>query len=196
MMGVPEIVTFLQSAVCIALLGVLLLKFWSDARLDAFRQEMFIVRDELFDYAASGKIEFDSPAYRLLRQMMNGYIRYGHQLTFFRIALTMIRIRLVDRISVQDWSVKWDRALKNIRADQVREEMASFHERAMQCAAKRVVFGSPLLIVLSGFGIAVLLLREGWKNLARIFAAAPAFTFSHVFDPRIIESEAAATAVA
>jgi hypothetical protein len=157
---------------------------------------MFIVRDELFDYASSGKIEFDSPAYRLLRQMMNGYIRYGHQLTFFRITLTMIRIRLVERISVQDWSVKWDRALKNVREDEVRERMASFHERAMQCAARRVVFGSPLLIVVSGFGVAVLLLREGWKNLAQIFAVAPALTFSHVFDPRIIESEAAATAVA
>ncbi len=195
-MGIHEIAAFLESVVCIALLGLLLLKYWSDARLDAFRQEMFTVRDELFDYAASGKIAFDSSAYRLLRQMMNGYIRYGHQLTFFRINLTMIRIKLVGEVPVQDWSVKWDKALKNIGDDEVRNELATFHERAMECAAKRVVFGSPLLIILSGFGIAVLLLREGWRNLARIFAAAPTFTFSRVFDPRIIESEAAATAVA
>jgi hypothetical protein len=195
-MGIHEIAAFLESVVCIAFLGLLLLKYWSDARLDAFRQEMFTVRDELFDYAASGKIEFDSSAYRLLRQMMNGYIRYGHQLTFFRINLTMLRIKLLDEVPVQDWSVKWDKALKNIADDEVRKELASFHERAMECAAKRVVFGSPLLIILSGFGIAVLLLREGWRNLARIFAAAPTFTFSRVFDPRIIESEAAATAVA
>lgn len=195
MMGVPEITAFLQSAACVAVLGIVLLHFWSAARLDAFRQEMFIVRDELFDYAASGKIEFDSPAYRLLRQMMNGYIRYGHQLTFFQITLNMIRIKLLSESS-QDWSVRWERAFKNIRNNEVREELARFHERALECAARRVVLGSPFLLVISGCGIAFLLLRQGWNNLARIFVAAPTFTFSHVFDPRIIESEAAATAVA
>jgi hypothetical protein len=43
--------------------------------LDRFRQDVFGLRDELWDFAASGQISFDDPAYRLLRQLMNGFIR-------------------------------------------------------------------------------------------------------------------------
>lgn len=88
-----ELGTLSQSIICIAVLMPLLLKLWSGARLDSFRQKMFVVRDELFDYAASGKIEFNDPAYRLLRQSMNGHIRYAHQLTFFVFACLLHKQR-------------------------------------------------------------------------------------------------------
>lgn len=52
----------------------------SSIRTDEFRQRLFALRDELFDLAAAGRIEFDHPAYRLLRATLNGYIRFAHQL--------------------------------------------------------------------------------------------------------------------
>ena len=106
MIGIPGVIAAIESSTCIAILSVVLLKLWRDARLDSFRQELFVLRDELFDYAASGKIAFDDPAYRLLRQMMNGMIRYGHQISFFRFLMTAITVRLIEGDPESVWSTK------------------------------------------------------------------------------------------
>ncbi|GAC1691136.1 MAG: hypothetical protein PVS2B2_28790 [Candidatus Acidiferrum sp.] len=90
-MEISDIAAVFQSAVCIVLFAIVLLKFWSAARLDAFRQEMFIIRDELFDYAASGQIAFDNPSYRphqvrppdhLLSILHDGYRDTSHRKRF------------------------------------------------------------------------------------------------------------------
>lgn len=50
-------------------------------RIDLFRQEIFSLRDELFDLAADGQIGFDNPAYLKLRRLMNKTARFGHRAT-------------------------------------------------------------------------------------------------------------------
>ncbi len=61
----------LQTCV-VAIIGItVIFKILPMLRLDCFRQNMFSVRDELFDYAAAGNISFDNPAYILLRLQMN-----------------------------------------------------------------------------------------------------------------------------
>jgi hypothetical protein len=64
-------------------LGVLYLAFWAfrELRMDEFRQNVFRLRDELFDYAVAGNIALDHPAYMMLRSLMNGYIRFSHRLS-------------------------------------------------------------------------------------------------------------------
>lgn len=52
-----------------------------DLRVDLFRSRVFALRDEFFAFAADGHIAFDDPAYVLLRRRMNGFIRFGHELT-------------------------------------------------------------------------------------------------------------------
>lgn len=199
-MGIADISAVFQSAVCIALLAVVLLKLWSDARLDAFRQEMFIVRDELFDYAASGQIAFDDPAYRLLRQMMNGLIRYGHQITFFRFNMTALHIRLMGNDFGPKWSTKWEAALEKVRNEEVRDRMKQFHEDAMTLTAKRIVLGSPALIAVLALAfplvVLYLVLQRSMHSLKQVFVTAPKFTLSRILDTQMIENEAAALAVA
>jgi hypothetical protein len=186
----------LQSCASIALIAVVLFKFWSDARLDAFRQRMFQLRDELFDYAADGSISFDDPAYRLLRQSMNGAIRYAHHLTFFRVCVTMIEIQLAVYVPKRDWSQDWQLALKRLPSDDARNRLEAFHSRAMQLMVGRLVAGSPALLGLVVGSVPILILRMGWLNLKTILNRAPMFTVSHVVDTRILENEAAAAAIA
>lgn len=64
-------------------------------RVDRFRHDLFVLRDELFDRAADGYIGFDNSAYILMRTLMNGYIRYAHQLSLFQplFVLAMERVR-------------------------------------------------------------------------------------------------------
>jgi hypothetical protein len=196
MIGIGGLTLASQTGICIVALAFVLLKFVADVRLDEFRQQMFIIRDELFDYAAAGNISFDEGAYRLLRKSMNGFIRYGHQLTFFRLCVTMIELKLQDMTSESQWTEEWRKSLERVKDDNVRTTLEQFHERAMTCVAERVIFGSPALISLVLCSIPFLMARLGWLNLKQIRIKAPFFTLSHVLDTRIIENEAAAAAAA
>lgn len=195
-MGLTDLALVFQAAVCLAALFTVLLTLWAEGRLDAFRQEMFIMRDELFDYAAAGNISFDDPAYRLLRRSMNGFIRYAHQLTFFRISMTMVELKLARKTSESKWTEEWRNSLQKVRDTQVRIALEQFHDRTMMCAANRLIFGSPVLISLVVCSLPVLMVKMGWQNLKPIFARAPIFTLSHIVDTRIIENQAAAAAAA
>jgi hypothetical protein len=196
MMDAKALSLLLQSCACVVFLVVVLLKFWSVARLDAFRQRMFTLRDELFDYAADGNVGFNEPAYRLLRQSMNGTIRYAHQLTFFRVFVTMIEIQLMIHAPKSNWSEDWQRALEKIPSTDVRGRLESFHGRSIQLLVNRLVAGSPFLLAMVICALPAFVLRMGWLNLKTIFRKATLSTVSHIVNTRMIENEAAAEAVA
>ena len=196
MIDAKSVALVLQSCICIASIIFVLVKFWSEARLDAFRQKVFALRDELFDFAAAEHISFDDPAYRLLRQSMNGIIRYAHQLTFFRVCMTAIQIDLAAQTPKDSWSENWQKALEKLGNDDTRKKLTAFHDRAMLLVVDRLVLGSPVLLALVICSVPLLILRMGWLNLKAILKNAPLFTVSHVVDTRMIENEAAAAAIA
>ncbi len=199
MMGITDLALVFQSVVCLTALAFVFLRFWAEARLDSFRQEMFIIRDELFDYAADGHIGFDDPAYRLLRRSMNGFIRYAHQLTFFRVCMTAIELKVVGQASEVNWSEQWERAIKKIQDEKVRCTLETFHNRAMRSAAKRLIFGSPVLLLLIVCSLPIIAVQTGWQNLSNVrlvLRKASIITVWHVIDTRMIENQAAAAAAA
>ncbi len=49
--------------------------------LDSFRQRLFEIRDNLFDYALENKIPFSIDVYVRLRMAINARIRYAHRIT-------------------------------------------------------------------------------------------------------------------
>lgn len=53
-------------------------------RIDLLRFYLFRARDRLFDAAEKGVIPFDDPAYGMTRQMLNGMIRFAHELSLWR----------------------------------------------------------------------------------------------------------------
>jgi hypothetical protein len=184
-----------QSSTILIVLVVLLLWLWPAARLDQFRQEMFEVRDGLFDFAASGKIRFDDPAYRLLRQLMNGFIRYGHNVTVFRVCVGGLMWRVLQEKPKLEWSEKWNAALKNVRDDSVQKSLAEFHDKVCSIVLWRLVSGSPALVALVVLGIVIALFHAGITSLKGILEKVMIETTSRVIDPRLLEEEAAKAAV-
>lgn len=57
---------------------------WKRCSLDALRQTLFNIRDELFIDAARRQsgLALDDASYRLARQQLNGLIRYSHRISF------------------------------------------------------------------------------------------------------------------
>lgn len=94
-MSIELLANAIVSFFALAFLCFLVFQAYQQYRVDRFRHNIFIMRDELFDRAAEGLIPFDHEAYRLMRILMNGYIRYAHRLSLldplFIWALEQIR---------------------------------------------------------------------------------------------------------
>lgn len=77
-------------------LGLLLfgvLYMYRKTRLDAFRSDLFAIRDEAFNFAMSHGRAFDNPAYQRLRDAINGTIRFAHQFDLASIVLASLVVR-------------------------------------------------------------------------------------------------------
>lgn len=164
-----------------------------------FRQEMFAIRDEMFDYAESRSISFDDPAYRLLRQLMNGFIRYAHRITFFRLVMSGFHKQALRPSTVPDWHKNWEAAVCKLKNEEVRQRLNEFHERIADLVAVRVVTGSPLLFLCLLSAVSALVIRERILNLHKLFANlqkyfedAASTTVSRLVDTERLENAAAA----
>jgi len=63
---------------------------WRGYKTDKLRQDIFNLRAELFEFAATGQIGFDDYFYRRLRAIFNSMIRFAHQLSFVRLITTLM----------------------------------------------------------------------------------------------------------
>lgn len=63
-------------------------KDYPDSAIALARHDLFRQRDALFDIAADGHVGFDHPGYKAAREMLNGFIRYAHDLSLTQLILT------------------------------------------------------------------------------------------------------------
>ena len=80
------IANIFMNGVSIALC-VLVFWCWHRYRVDALRHRLFVLRDELFDYALRSGLAFDDPAYVILRSRINRTLRFAHKISFPRVLL-------------------------------------------------------------------------------------------------------------
>ena len=78
-----------QSVLAIGFAIALYMIFYRRTRADSFREDMFTIRDEMFDYLWQNNLSFESPFYMLLRDSLNGAIRVGDQLNILVVVQTV-----------------------------------------------------------------------------------------------------------
>jgi hypothetical protein len=139
-------------------LWVLYFFFWREHRIDTFRQGLFEIRDDLFDYAASGAIKLDDPAYTTLRDLSNGLIRFAHTLTFTRV-LVVVLFGNPPRTNRMDL---WMADIKT-REPEVRDRLLKAHTQIVKISMLRVVAWSPLAWICLWASIVIGLLNSGSK---------------------------------
>lgn len=150
---------------------------------------MFSIRDELFDFAHSGRIDFQHQAYRLLRNSMNGFIRYAHRLTFFQAFVTIVRWSITEQVHPLTWHLKWTEALGSLPLD-VQSELREFHDRAMDAVAMHLLLGSFLLMVFLPMAVLHRLISGAWTSLRLVFRDATELLITRFLNPKILEEEA------
>jgi hypothetical protein len=138
----------------LSLVGLVWLYFWPyrDYRRDLFRARLFAIRAELFDGAADGKINFNNPAYGLLRSTLNGFLRFGHRFGTLRL-IAMALIVDPDAFSPDyDFDRRWRESTKALTDGQhewlqrLREEMhRAFFAHLLMTSFFGCLFGLALI---------------------------------------------------
>ena len=147
-MSGPNATTAISTLLSMALLWILAMWLYRSYRVAYFRNEMFALRDSLFDLARTGKIPFDHKAYTTLRSMCNGYIRFGERLTVS--SLTLFRLGL-DGEHLAYLRARPDlnerlAEMTNDLPDDVRRALREHKSKMHDLVAGQLVFGSPLLV--------------------------------------------------
>jgi cytochrome bd-type quinol oxidase subunit 2 len=139
----PMIYTAIGSMVALAALWILLFVLFRNLELDWFRHSMFRLREELFDYAASGDIGFDSAVYGILRTRMNGFLRFGHKMTLAQLIVLMVLMH-PDEEQIAERAREWERACATLDAP-TREAMITHSTKIDELVLRHIFFGSPEL---------------------------------------------------
>ncbi|WP_298014682.1 hypothetical protein [uncultured Aquabacterium sp.] len=136
--------TALFSLISISLICFVLVPLYNRTRVDNLRQELFAVRDSLFDEAARGNIAFDSRAYLATRTVLNGLIRFGHKLSLTRLLVILL---LLPRDAGSHTSAA---ILKAFNASPVSDRrLCETHMFQAHLAITKHLLGSPYMIVLA-----------------------------------------------
>jgi hypothetical protein len=118
---------------------------WQKVCVDYARDVVFEQRDNLFDIAARGGIEFGSEPYERIRASMNAMIRLAHSFTIPRMFICMyIMRRSSDSIHRQE--------LLDVVAEIEDSEVRKAFEEALQIAESAMLFMMLLRSPLTIFG--------------------------------------------
>lgn len=133
----------------LAFAGLWVLAFWfyRDYRVDAFREDVFRIRGDLFDFAAAGGIDFAHPAYSLLRDMCNGYIRFAHRMTLSSAVVVAAGIRPEDEAWLDNhgFHSRWEATKRGLNGATL-TRLEDFKSQVEEAVVKQLVVGSPILV--------------------------------------------------
>lgn len=132
--------------------------------LDRFREELFILRDDLFDYAAAGNIDFDDPNYGAVREWLNGSIRLAHRFgPIDTLVMTMFgRVAERDHPEIKEWKKRIEQIADGTHGAKLQEII----KRSFVIIGKNAVKRSPILWVLVTVGFILALIYSTIKALS------------------------------
>jgi hypothetical protein len=120
------------------------------AFLDSLRVELFALRDELFNLAASGcdGFSFDHPAYGKFRTSINATIRFCHLISALDIILIVYAERWYGRALVTGSSLMQDAIEAAQDMPEVQKTLKRYQTRCAVAVAKYLLKSSPLVCLI------------------------------------------------
>jgi len=94
-MADEEHLRIVQVFLAIGVLCVWYVVMYKRTRADRLREDLFTIRDELFDYMWQHGLSYDLPAYQQMRDLLNGGIRFSEQLNLIPVLLVAYLVHRV-----------------------------------------------------------------------------------------------------
>lgn len=139
-------------------------------QIDAFRERLFSLRDEMFRYAQEGNIAFDHPAYGYLRRNINAMIKGAPRHDPARLFIIWASIKLSGKEEVLARAhEEMDGAIAAVDEEKTRAHMDAFRNKMRALAALQLIRRSRLLMVLYVVIALIVLLKTISKRIHRVF---------------------------
>jgi len=131
---------------------------WQSVLVDMTRQRLFEIRDDIFSYAADGRIDFNSKIYSQLRYRLNSSIRYCHKAKFTTVFAAIASLDEDSGIKRQEKSLA--EIVSEIEDVDLRNDLEEKVLEATFFLATLMVLRSPLLLLLSMLLMPFILIYE------------------------------------
>jgi len=137
-----QILDLIVSSAGILLLGASWHFLWRPLAVAHLRQDIFDVRDLLFDLVADGNttLRFDSPVYRGTREDLNAMIRFSHSISLFAALLCNTMVRGFRKINATRIS-----SLREGLSEEDRRVIKIVDRKQQIALMKFLLFTSPLI---------------------------------------------------
>jgi len=167
-----SIIAFLGTVSIFGLWGLFFFVY-RDYRNDLMRQRLFAIRDRLFDEALDGNIDFNASAYGMTRTILNGVIRFSHDLSFFRFALVIFAESRIGKNDQDTFNSEYDKALKGV-SDEQKELLAKIQVEMATVVLTHMVHCSfifaPIVITVKVVFIPLMLMNGSRKIMSKLFS--------------------------
>ena len=148
----------LQTTLWLTIAWVLLFWCWRLYRIDRLRQQLFELRDELFDFAVDGGIDFSDELYVSNRLFLNAMIRYAHRITFTRALIgTVFATKALSKVRTPA------QLIVELPTGETKNKLISIHRRANSAIFFHMVTGSPLPVCAFGALITCLAIKGAYR---------------------------------
>lgn len=128
------------------------------------RQDLFAVRDAFFSAAERGDLPFNSAAYTMTRDMLNGSIRFAHRITLIRVLGIIVAHALVKGQKARPrFSKEYDAARHELN-DVGRKAVDNAHRSMHVILIRYLVFRSLFLLTINMTTFLFVSMRESIKR--------------------------------
>ena len=117
---------------------------YPNSAIETTRNRLFSLRDELFELAQKGEIPFDSDAYKFARGMVNGMIRYAHDISGLQLLMALLTRTKSTVLLGEETQRKWVESQSKL-TEKNREQVKAIVDRATDEMMRLVVARSLIL---------------------------------------------------
>jgi hypothetical protein len=139
--------TMLETCIVLLLTWLVWTYGWRRFALDRHRQELFSIRDRLFDLALENYrgFSFDHPAYQAMRTSINGRLRFAHRFNSLHLVFALLSSFFHPNLRGQ----KCDLELKveAVLDPYLRHQLEKFRIETIFSLLKYVAWTSPFLMI-------------------------------------------------
>jgi hypothetical protein len=148
MMSTTEIAAALSFLIT-ALIGFAFFYWvWQQYVIDSTRQQLFELRDQLFDLATDGSLNRKSEQYELLRALLNKSIRYADELDVVRLTIFIITAKLAGVRNLALPTKHFAESIRKIKDEKVRGQVNAILEKKSKILMWHIYRRSLLLLIL------------------------------------------------
>ncbi len=152
------------------ILGFLVLQWkllWVPYILDSFRNRIFILRDELFDFCLKHDSKFDTSEYLRLRDLMNSALRFAHKSSVTDLILVQVFIPNFKQLAIKE-EKNIERIFQAIKDKKSKEFYEDLRFRFNYEIVRYFIISSPILFFVFIWILFVSAIHYGLKQSLKV----------------------------